>query len=380
MKELQDIIATWEQLQESQTVAIATLVKVEGSTYRRPGARMLITPDGKQIGSLSGGCLESDVIERAQSVMAHGRPLLVEYDTTAEDDLIWGLGLGCQGVATVLIERLNDEPHALSVIARCLSQRQPGALATVFQEEETKVKVGDRLLWFPDGEVNQIQDVELAQCVRQDLQAAVARQRSTVQKYRLTEGMAEVFLEVIQPPTALVIFGGGFDAVPLVRFAKELGWHVTVVDPKARPATVERFSAADRVVLGFAQSKQITVDEHTVAVIMTHNYLDDLELLPRLLALSLPYLGILGPKKRTARLLAELQFDFDSAQHLYSPVGLDIGADNPEEIALAIAAEIQAVLQKRSGGFLKERNGSIHSQSERDGSENSSRTDEAVKQ
>ena len=380
MKELRDIITTLEQLQESQTAAVATLVKVVGSTYRRPGARMLITPDG-QVGSLSGGCLESDVLEQAQSVMVHGRPLLVTYDTTADDDLIWGLGLGCQGVATVLIERLNDEPNALNVIAQCLSQRQPGALATVFQGEGTDVKIGDRLLWFPDGEVNQIQNTELAQCVRQDLQAAMVK-TSTVQTYRLSQGMAEVFLEVIQPPTSLVIFGVGFDAVPLVRFAKELGWHVTVVDPKARPATVERFSAADCVVLGFSESKQITFDEHTVAVIMTHNYLYDLELLPLLLPLSLTYLGILGPKQRTARLLAELQegFHFNSAQHLYSPVGLDIGADNPEEIALAIAAEIQAVLQKRSGGFLKERNGSIHSRSERDGSENFSRTDEAVKQ
>ena len=380
MKELQDIIAIWEQLQESQTAALATLVKVVGSTYRRPGARMLIAPD-TQVGSLSGGCLESDVLERAQSVIENGCPVLVEYDTTADDDLIWGLGLGCQGVATVLIERPGDEPNALSVIARCLSQRQPGALATVFQGEGTNVKVGDRLLWFPDGEVNQIQNTQLAQCVRQDLQAAMGK-TSTVQTYRLTEGMAEVFLEVIEPPTALVIFGVGFDAVPLVRFAKELGWHVTVVDPKARPATVERFSAADCVVLGFSESKQITFDEHTVAVIMTHNYLYDLELLPLLLPLSLTYLGILGPKQRTARLLAELQegFHFNSAQHLYSPVGLDIGADNPEEIALAIAAEIQAVLQKRPGGFLKERNGSIHSRSERDGSENFSRTDEAVKQ
>ena len=381
MKELRDIIAIWEQLQEHQKAAVATLVKVEGSTYRRPGARMLITSNG-QVGSLSGGCLESDVLERAQSVMAHGRPLLVKYDTTAEDDLIWGLGLGCQGVAYVLIERPGDEPNALSVIERCLSQRQPGALATVFQGEGTNFKVGDRLLWFPDGEVNDIQNAELAQCLRQDLQAAM-EQTSTVQTYRLSEGIAEVFLEVIQPPTSLVIFGVGFDAVPLVRFAKELGWHVTVVDPKARPATVERFSLADCVVLGFSEiTNKITVDEHTVAVIMTHNYLYDLELLPLLLPLSLPYLGILGPKQRTARLLAELQegFHFNSAQHLYSPVGLDIGADNPEEIALAIAAEIQAVLQKRSGGFLKERNGSIHSQSERDGSENFSRTYKAVKQ
>lgn len=367
MKELQDIITTWKQLKNSQT-AVATLVKVEGSTYRTPGARMLITTDGNQIGSISGGCLESDVVERSHEVIKSGISTLVKYDTTSEDDMIWGLGLGCQGVAYILIEKLNkDETNVLSLINKCLSTRQAGAIATVFKAEGTKtVKKCDRLLLYPDGSiVSTITNAELEDVVKRNLQLVLQRQKSATQVYALSEGTAEVFLEVIQPPVSLVIFGAGFDVLPLVRFAKELGWYVTVIDPKARLITSERFKICDQVMLGFDQIEaKIKFNEETVVVVMSHNYLDDLEFLQRLIPISLKYLGILGPKKRTNRLLQDLQaegFIPKPEQELYSPIGLDIGADNPEAIALSIIAEIQAVTQNRQGGFLKNRTAPIHS-------------------
>ncbi|WP_036484894.1 XdhC family protein [Myxosarcina sp. GI1] len=365
MKELQNIIATSKQLKK-ETAALATLVKVEGSTYRSPGARMLVTSNGKQIGSLSGGCLEGDVIERSQQVMATGKPLLVTYDTTSEDDLIWGLGLGCQGVAHILIEPLNlNEPNALNVIDRCLSQRKFGGVATVFKVKgENEVKLGDRLLLFPDGKMS---DNKLAAIVSEDLKSAITQKRSQNISYSLPAGTVEVFLEVIQPPISLTIFGAGFDVLPVVHFARELGWYVTVVDPKMRSQSQQRFAEADVVVLcpPHEVATRLKFDEQSVAVIMTHNYLYDLELLPILLTKSLNYLGILGPKTRTNRLFTDLQTDAFLAKpewlkNLYSPVGLDIGADNPEEIALSIIAEIRATTQNRQGGFLKNRNGSIH--------------------
>ena len=364
MKELQDIIATWKLQSKQQTAALATLVKTEGSTYRRPGARMLITSDGQRIGSISGGCLESDVIERSQAVIKSGQSILVKYDTTSEDDLIWGLGLGCQGVAYIFIERLADELNALSVIDRCLSQRQVGAVATVFRVEgAAKVKPGERILQFPDGSISQLSNPKLEAMITQDLQP-VGQQQTQSQTYLLSEGMVEIFLEVIEPPLALVIFGAGFDVIPVVQEAKQLGWYVTVVDPKARPQTRERFAQCDRVILGSPDQieSQLTVDERTVGVIMTHNYLDDLELLPMLLSKSLAYLGILGPKSRTNRLFADLQRAIDQAEleNLHTPVGLDIGADNPAEIALSIVAEICAVTRKRQGGFLRNRTTPIH--------------------
>lgn len=365
MKELQDIVYTWNKVKnQSQTAALATLVKVEGSAYRRPGARMLITHDGKQIGSISGGCLESDVKARSQLVMKTGIPTLVKYDTTSEDDLIWGLGLGCQGVAYVFIERLLNELNALSVVEQCLSQRKIGAVATVFKAEGTNtLKNGDRILLYPDGNiVSQINNWELKDVVRQNLQSALQQKKSVSQAYVLTEGIAEVFLEVILPPTSLTIFGAGFDVLPVVHFAKELGWYVSIIDPLARPMTRERFSMCDRVILGFPNEiAALNINEDTVAVVMSHNYLYDLEFLQTLISIPLKYLGILGPKKRTNRLLQDLRQEGSIAtEQLYSPVGLDIGADNPEEIALSIISEICAVTNNRQGGFLKNRLAPIH--------------------
>ena len=366
MKELQDIIAVWKQLKEKkQKAALATLVKVEGSAYRRPGARMLITSDG-QVGTISGGCLESDVVMRSQEVLETGRPTLVKYDTTSEEDLIWGLGLGCQGVAYILIERLNvEQPNALSVIKQCLSSKQFGAVATVFNIETTEIKKNiDRVLLYPDGNiVSNINNSELEAIVVGDLQSL---QKSRSQAYTLAEGIAEVFLEVIVPPIDLIVFGAGFDALPVAKFAKALGWYVTIIDPLARPQTVERFKECKRIVLGSADeaASQIEFDDRTVAVAMSHNYLYDLEFLQTVSTIPIKYLGILGPKTRTDRLLQDLNAEGYTLQteRLYSPVGLDIGADNPEEIALSIIAEIQAVTKERSGGLLRNRNAPIHSE------------------
>lgn len=377
MKELQEIVRVWKQRLPQQTArtshglevssALATLVKVEGSAYRRPGARMLITSDGQQVGTISGGCLESDVVKRSQEVLKTGIPTLVKYDTTSEDDMIWGLGLGCQGVAYIFIERLNKNSDVLALIDKCISTRQTGAVATVFQVEGKELKQGYRILLYPDGSIiSQVSNLELKDVITQDLQSVLQLKKSRPHSYVLSEGTIEVFLEVIQPPTSLTIFGAGFDALPVVHFAKELGWYVTVIDPLARPMTKDRFRECDRLILGFPNETEVKLlDRQTVTVVMSHNYLYDLEFLQTLTTIPLKYLGILGPKKRTNRLLQDLQtegFFFKSEQELYSPVGLDIGADNPEAIALSIIAEIQAVIQNRQGGFLKDRLAPIHSE------------------
>ena len=370
MKELQEIIKVWKQLPPQQTAVLATLVKVEGSAYRRPGARMLITSEGQQVGTISGGCLESDVVARSQQVIETGIPTIVKYDTTSEEDLIWGLGLGCQGVAYILIEPLFNT-SVLRLIDKCISNRQAGAVATVFEVEGADISKGDRILLYPDGSiVSTIANIELNSKIRRDLQSVLQIRKSTTRVYKLTAGTVEVFLEAIEPPVSLVIFGAGFDALPVAHFAKALGWYVTVIDPLARPQTKERFSQCDRVILSSAEAavSQIEFSEQ-IAVAMSHNYLYDLEFLQLLCSISLKYLGILGPKKRTNRLLQDLKYEgFVSTQELYSPVGLDIGANNPEEIALSIIAEIQAVIQNRQGGFLKDRDAPIHADVVRVGS------------
>jgi xanthine/CO dehydrogenase XdhC/CoxF family maturation factor len=220
----------------------------------------------------------------------------------------------------------------------------------------------------PDNTVtSEIGDSKLALAITEDAFAVLRNGRSNVKIYRLSAGSAEVLIEVIQPPTPLVIFGAGHDAVPVARLAKELGWHVSVVDSRPAYATPERFPLADVVILTRLEAtlERVSIDSRTVAVVMTHNYLHDRKLLQTLLPSPLRYLGLLGPKSRAERLLQELRQEGfvptnEQLCRLYSPVGIDIGADTPEEIALAIVAEIQAVIANRSGGLLRDRKGSIH--------------------
>jgi xanthine dehydrogenase accessory factor len=314
MKEVQDIVAAFEHVESSSTTAaIATLVKIQGSTYRRPGARMLMTSQGQMVGSLSGGCLESDVFEQAQEVMASGKPIVVQYDTMSNDDIIWGLGLGCNGIVQILIERIEAENlfNPLAFLTHCLHQQQAGVLATVFHVEgQVKAEVATRLMVYPDGTLkSNIEDADLVAQIRDDAWKSLDESRSIVKAYPLPAGKAEVFIEIIQPPVPLMIFGAGHDAVPLVRLAQALGWYVTVVDNRQTDGTQERFSSADKVILCRPEgiSKSILLDNRTMAVVMTHNYLHDLEFLKILLPSPVRYLGILGPKNRTEKLFQDLR-------------------------------------------------------------------------
>ena len=369
MKELKNIISAIEDLKKTNKTAIATLVKVSGSTYRSPGARMLISADGNSIGSISGGCLESDVFEKAQTVIKSENPRLIKYDTTSEEDMIWGLGLGCQGIAYVLIEPLQENKlQEITFIEKCLSSRTYGAIATVIiVEDDTQAQLGQRLLLGDDTIINNFTDNNFLTELLSDTKAALENNQSILKEYNLATGKIEVFIEVIQPPLSIIIFGAGYDVLPLVNFSKQLGWDVTVVDNRQREASKKRFEQADKIQLSAPEEilENIEITERTVAVVMTHNYLDDLEMLKLLVPSNLKYLGILGPKKRTNLILKELQEEGITVNaNIYSPVGLDIGADNAEEIALSVVAEIQAVISQRDPGFLRNRNAPIHAKKE----------------
>lgn len=371
MQELQAIVETYKQIKcFEQRVALATVVKVSGSTYRRPGARMLVTQDGYSVGTISGGCLEHDVIIRSQQVMATGNAAIVKYDSTSDEDIIWGLGLGCNGTVYILIEciELNGELNPLALIAHCLDQQQVGVLATVFANKGQASQIGNHLMLHPNHAVwSDIEDSDLRQAVLADVHLTYVNQQSTSKSYSIAGTVIEVFINVIQPPVPLVIFGAGHDVSPIVQLAKALGWHITVVDPRCSEAAPTRFQTADCVLpvrLEVMHEKVVLTDQ-TIALVMTHNYLYDSKLLQQLLPSPVRYVGVLGPKHRTDRLLQELRAEgtvYSEAQleRLYSPVGIDIGAETPEEIALAIVSEIQAVLANRSSGFLRNRQAPIH--------------------
>ena len=375
VKELQSIIDAYLAIKQRGTqVALATVVNVTGSTYRRPGARMLIAADGQTVGSVSGGCLERDVLNQAQRVLQWNKPRVVTYDSMSDDDIVWEFNLGCNGIVDVLIEPLphNGKRDLLAFLADCLDHRQAGIVATLFGVEgHMQATIGNRLMLSEQQPaIHDIRDDDLAEAIRGDAQRALESGTPTVTMYETATGRADVFIEVIQPPVPLVIFGAGHDAVPLVRFAKELGWHVTVVDPRPGYATQTRFPLADTLIVCRPEEvyERIKIQRCTVAVVMTHNYIHDAELLRTLLPSPLRYLGLLGPKRRAQRLLHEARekdvlLSESNLDRLYGPMGLDIGADTPEEIALAVVAEIQTVLAGRFGGMLRTREGPLHEES-----------------
>jgi xanthine/CO dehydrogenase XdhC/CoxF family maturation factor len=369
MKELETIVIEAQRALESgKSVALATVVGIEGSAYRLPGARMLIV-DGKWIaGSISGGCLEDDVVLRAAEALARNEALVTTYDTTSDDDIVFGVGLGCKGVITLLIEpvRPNQNVDFIGFAKSCLHDRVSGVAATLIRTQgSVNARVGSRVVAREGAVLSDIGDAALARAVTGQLQRAP--EESSIARFDLPNGNAEVFIEHIEPPLPLVIFGGGHDAIPVARFAKALGWHVTVVDHRSAYVNAARFPDADRLVVCTPKDvpAQIPLSHDTLTLVMTHNYLRDRDLLELLLSSSVRYLGLLGPRKRTDQLLADLaeknvQPTQGQLARLYAPVGLDIGSEGPAEVALSILSEMQAVTTRHRGGHLRERKRPIH--------------------
>ncbi len=308
MREHIDLVRAWRAIPPGEEAVMATVVATRGSVYRRPGARMLLTREGWAAGSISGGCIESDLVQTAFDRTEDG-PVVVTYDASAPDDVLLGFGLGCNGAVDVLMQRLPADGGSLAAIARVLETRVPIAITT-----------------FADGSFVTSPLVETIPMERESLLA-----------------------ETIAPPPALVVFGAGHDAVPLVAAANGLGWNVTVVDGRSAYAKPERFPDANVVVS--PPSRAIAIEPDAAVVLMTHSFANDAAILGWL-PKALPYVGVLGPIHRTHRLLEEAGI---GTADLFAPIGLDLGADGPDEIALAIVAEILAVRKRRAGGHLKGR-------------------------
>lgn len=370
MKELSAILDALSAAEErGEEAVLATVVRVKGSAYRRPGARMLILPDGKREGSISGGCLEGDVSKKAWWLTETGRPALRTYDTTSDEDAVWEFGLGCNGVVDVLLERLGgDSPReSVELLATCRRERRTGVMVTIIRAPDgIDAQTGDRLLLFPSGQMQDtLRDPDLRTALGREAIAAMEERRSSVVQVNTAFGPVEAFVEAIVPPLPLLIFGAGHDAMPLVRLAKELGWNVTLADGRPAYARRERFPLADSVVPTPASAPLdgVSVDPFAVAVVMNHEYAQDRAVLGELRPYNLRYVGVLGPRARTEKMLADLGLTTEDL-NLHAPVGLDIGADTPEGIALSIVAEIQASLSGRPGSSLRTRAGSINSRSD----------------
>lgn len=370
MKEFKNIVAEYKKIDFSQRrAALATVVKVRGSSYRSPGARMLITDDGKWVGSISGGCLEGDALRKARQVMTDKAPFTVTYDTREESNQNLGIGLGCNGVIDVLIEPLDiaDTNNTAIFFESILSVNKPVALATVFASTNKDENGQKLLLSSGETKVNTIEDQELAQQIQIDLAQLFESKKSEARKYTVNGKETEVFIELIQPSVSLILFGGGFDARPVSQLAKSLGWDVTVTDECVAHIAPLFFPTADKLSLCQRSfiDRDFTITPYTACVLMSHNYEYDRDVLRKLLKTETPFIGILGPRKRFDKMLGEfenegIQLSAEDLHRVHSPIGLDIGAEAPDEIAVSIIAEIQSKFSNRSGGFLKYRNGPIH--------------------
>lgn len=373
MKEFQEIIKAYNKcIEEGKKTALAAVVHLDGSSYRRPGARMLINDEGKLTGAISGGCLEGDALRKALLVITRQNSKLVTYDTTDEDDVSVGVQLGCAGIIQVLFEPIdeNAEINPIKLLQKAIAKRQKSVLVTLFStEEKNKPQVGTCLLVEEDGTMTgNIPIPGIKEEVMKDVKLAMETQTSSLKNYNIEGQTITSFLEFLQAPVSLVIVGAGNDAIPLVNIADMIGWEVRVVDGRNTHAKPERFICACQVLVSKPENvlEQIPIDKQTVFVLMTHNYNYDLAMLKALLERNVTYIGLLGPKKKLERMLDELKeqgmnLTEKQLNSIYGPVGLEIGAETAEEIALSIIAEIKAFFSGKNGTFLRDSKDFIHS-------------------
>jgi len=354
-------------LDEGVEAVLATVVDVEGSAYRRPGAKMLLRPDGGA-GSITAGCLEDEVRELATDVLDAGTPRVETWDLTGSDD-VWGMGVGCNGVITVLLEPLTDE-YAPVVAAR--DRGDPVAVATVVSGDLPTATRGR----YADGEFHGDLPAWVRERIRQATDRLLADGGSDL--LTVTRGSSgdatgekqpavEVFVNGIQPPPEAVVFGSGHDVLPVVELATLVDFRVTVVSFRGGHVDDDHLARADEVIS--ASPREVATlrewDDDTYAVVMTHNFVDDRLTLDALLETAVPYIGLMGPRKRFAEMREAFTeegrtFTETELDRIYTPIGVDLGGDSPYQIAYSIVGELLAVANSRDPGHLTERAGPIH--------------------
>lgn len=346
-------------IQNGSHGALATIVGVKGSAYRREGAKMFIDQSGHYVGLISGGCLEADVAEVAQEVIRSEKPLVKRYELG--EDLVWGLGLGCPGTVDILIEPVGpdwkQQPACSEWLAH-VQRGQPVAMCTVLEEKAGLA----RLVVTESGHVaGTLGDTALTQTLTQKVVAMLQEQspRSLNQVFPLPDGTSRtVFVDVSVPRPTVLIFGAGHDAIPVARFSHSLGYHTIVVDARQTYNSEERFPSVTRLLIDPSQyGEMLDIGARTYVIIMNHQLERDREALTFALLSQAPFVGLLGPLSRRNRILEALQqegctFTEQQLARLRNPIGLDIGADTSEEIAVSILAEVIAQRTGHKGGSL----------------------------
>jgi xanthine/CO dehydrogenase XdhC/CoxF family maturation factor len=356
-KETAEIFGRLARLAGSgRRAAVATVLRIDGSAYRRPGAKLLIEETGSTNGSISGGCLEADVREAALEILRVGGTRILHYETGDEDGKVWGLGLGCNGAVDIFVQEATSRP-AMEIVERALplfAGDRPFAISTV---AKGLGRTGWAMLSGSDGSTvgssgDAARDSEISRMAAD----GIARRESGM----ASAAQVEVFTEVLLPPPRLILFGATDDAIPLCAIASEAGLRVVVVDHREAFLEPGRFPAAEARHLRRPEAglEGLPVGPRTFAVAKSHSFRLDREWTRLLLAAGVPYVGLLGPRARGQKILDEI--GVEALDRVFTPVGLDLGADGPEQVAISIVSEILAVHAGRHPASLREKKSAIH--------------------
>jgi xanthine dehydrogenase accessory factor len=370
MNEIKAILKAYDSLDHAQTkAALATVVRVEGSSYRRTGARMLVMDNGQWVGGISGGCLEGDALKRARLAIAKTAPSLITYDTTQDDAYQIGVGLGCNGIIDVLLAPIlpHDPYNPIEVLKSVVTdRRQINLLLTLTRLDGTltTLRAGHMIRYAGRPSLDILADDALIHTLEREVGAVIENRKSQTLVLPLPDGrQLEVFAEYFPPELHVLLMGHQYDVYPLAKLIREIGWRVTVVAPPQKiHREVARLAAAIVPPEDFSPE---LVDPFTAVILMAHDYKTDKRNLPLVIATQASYIGLLGPRVRAEKIFNELaeegiSISNEHMNRVFAPVGLDLGAISPEEIALSIVAEIRAVFSDRAGTSLRQRTVPIH--------------------
>ncbi len=368
MKEIKSILQLFHTFKSSnEKCAIAQVVRVEESSYRREGARMLVFESGVFEGGISGGCLEGDALKRSQMAILKQQPSIVTYDTSKEQEI--GVGLGCNGVIDVLISPISEDSLLMAMLQKCVTERGEHIITTI-----TALECGWNGVFLGKSFYYDATSASLDNCPDQDLRKFIQTKIAEVREMKKSktfhfvseEKKASIFIELISPQFHLAIYGDNYDVYPMLEMAKVLDWDVSLVGniqklKKEKLQSVKDFYPKDL-------PERPIIDERTAIVLMAHDYKTDYANLQKLITTSAPYIASLGPRKRFDKMLVEfksngIEFSPEEQSRIFAPCGLEIGANTPEEIATSIFAEILSVFSGNTGGLLRDKSGPIHARS-----------------
>ena len=361
VKEIRNIIAHYDRHKHAGSkMALASVVHVEASAYRRVGARMLVDSQGNWVGGISGGCLEGDVLRRSQKAIFNQEASIVIYDTMEDDSNQLGVGLGCNGLIKVLFHPIDskDPQNPIEVLRLVSEQREACLLLKVVNSSNSAFTLGQTLLVDAPFDLGSFWGIPQENW-KPLLKEVLETRRPTVFSIKHENVCLEVLVEYIRPEIDLIVIGDNKDVVPVLNIAHELGWNTQVVGRKRK--MIKEIVQRTQAIFDYTSIESLHLHAYSPIIVMTHDFERDKSILPFLLNSSSPYIGLLGPKKRTEKLNEALALEKSpNFKALHGPTGLDIGAESPEEIALSIIAEVIASFRRRKGGYLRNRKKPIH--------------------